>query len=439
MSKREITDSSTGAAEAVSAWRASVTLDQPHGSSSRPLVIAAAATALPGAVALVTWALGPVTVAYAALTGVSTLSLAILSLVFVRDAWRHQAASDELEAKTRDLDEMIERAQAEMRMREESLRLIAHHGINWEIWFAGDGKPLWISPGVKRLTGFSAETCLTQPNHPLEVIHPDDRDSVARVIAIAAQNPKARQLECRVIGRDGAEHWCLFETEPVLDSKGKGAGFRASIRDVTEQKALQQRVDELTVADALTGVLSRDRFIAEGEAAVEEARRYDRALSVANFSVDQLRHINEQRGAAAGNECLSGMAQILGVQLRSGDVIGRLSGNEFAMLLADTPLGDALRFVERLRLAVESIELPMPDGGEGLRFTISAGVADLLPQDDSFDLLLAHGSSALGKAKRDGRNQVAFIAPDTAPAPPAPTASPQAGAPRPHALAATDV
>lgn len=316
-----------------------------------------------------------------------------------------------LKDKNRELVESLEYAVAETRDREEKFRVIADYSHSWESWFSGDGKLLWVNPGVERLTGYNAEECMGQRSHPMELIHPEDREKVARAMAAAGRQPSLRELEFRVVCKDGSVRWCAAVSQPAIDTQGRNVGFRASIRDISDRKALQQQLELLASTDPLTGVLNRRRFFHTAEAELYRARRYDRPLVLALIDIDHFKRINDTHGHQVGDDTLKTLAHAFANRLRRSDLFARFGGEEFVLLMPETQLGDGLRLCERLRQMVETIKLQVPGKGEPFGFAVSIGVADLQHEGDSLNQLLARADAALYKAKRDGRNQVAYGAP----------------------------
>jgi diguanylate cyclase (GGDEF)-like protein/PAS domain S-box-containing protein len=316
-----------------------------------------------------------------------------------------------LKEKNRELVDSLEYAVAETRDREEKFRVIADYSHSWESWFSGDGRLLWINPGVERLTGYNAEECMNQRSHPMEIVHPEDRETLARAMASAGKAPTMTEIEFRVVCKDGTVRWCAAVSQPAIDTQGRNVGFRASIRDISDRKALQHQLELLASTDPLTGVVNRRRFFHSAEAELYRARRYDRPLVLALIDIDHFKRINDTYGHAVGDDTLKTLAHAVGNRLRRSDLFARFGGEEFVLLLPETQLGDGLRLCERLRQMVETIKLQIPDRAEPFGFAVSIGVADLQHDGDSLNQLLARADAALYKAKRDGRNQVAYGAP----------------------------
>lgn len=160
----------------------------------------------------------------------------------------------------------------------------------------------------------------------------------------------------------------------------------------------------LATTDGLTGALNRRTFLAELEKEVIRSTRYQSPLTVMMLDLDFFKRINDGYGHAVGDLALKSFADTAFASLRATDLFGRMGGEEFAILLPQTPATQVQPVAERLREGVAAIQLVTPQGV--VRFTVSIGVADLSSVDDGFDSLLARADQALYAAKSAGRNRV---------------------------------
>ncbi|MDD3311298.1 PAS domain S-box protein [Pseudodesulfovibrio sp.] len=190
------------------------------------------------------------------------------------------------------------------------------------------------------------------------------------------------------------------------------AGFRlndrwfavATIRDITERKATETKLRELATTDALTGLNNRRWFMELATAEFARSRRYNRALAMFMMDIDHFKRVNDTYGHDVGDQVLSSLAGIAVGALREADILGRLGGEEFGVLLPETSRQSALDVAERLRAAVENAIL-RTNAGE-LRITVSLGVAVMGGTTSSVDGLLKEADVALYQAKENGRNRV---------------------------------
>jgi diguanylate cyclase (GGDEF)-like protein len=166
-----------------------------------------------------------------------------------------------------------------------------------------------------------------------------------------------------------------------------------------------QRLLQLAARDRLTGVYNRGQFDQALAHEVERALRDGQPLTIAVLDLDHFKRINDTLGHAAGDKVLIGIAARLTQGVRSTDIVARYGGEEFAILFPQTTRDAAAVRVEALRALVAALPLRLA-GGQNLRVTCSAGIAEL-PTDGSDDaLLLALADRRLLAAKRAGRDRV---------------------------------
>ncbi len=130
-------------------------------------------------------------------------------------------------------------AEEELRKSEQKFRAIATYANDWETWFGPRGEPIWINPAVEQLTGLAPERCLEIANFPLPVILPIDRPAVAVALRDAAAGGRGNNLEFRILHTSGMTRWGAMSWQPMRDECGRNAGFRTSVRDISDLKAVE--------------------------------------------------------------------------------------------------------------------------------------------------------------------------------------------------------
>lgn len=225
-------------------------------------------------------------------------------------------------------------------------------------------------------------------------------------------------IDTRVLahGEDTAEEVTVQDTDgsrrvyweiktPIYDDKSGVCGICGISTDITERKDLLDKLAQQATKDYLTGLSNRRYFMERGEAELAHARRYGHALSLLMIDIDHFKNINDTHGHKVGDIVLQQQANIMRSTFRTVDTIGRIGGEEFAVLLPETALQEAVIVAERLRQAVASADLAQATGLP-LHFTISIGVAMLPSKEASLDSLLILADTALYKAKQAGRNRI---------------------------------
>ncbi len=241
------------------------------------------------------------------------------------------------------------------------------------------------------------------------------RDSTGRPLAevlagrpglLGLLGPKGREEADFRTGDDaGARHF-RARISTVRNRWNRPMGKVLIFSDMTDRVLMMERLRLLAATDELTGAANRRHFFEQGRRELSRAKRYGRPLSIIIIDFDRFKVVNDTRGHEAGDEVLKGICRALMGALRDTDVFGRHGGEEFVVLLPDTPPGQALEAAERLRATVAAASIRVPDGGE-VRITASFGVsgADPVTAED-LDGLIRDADRAMYEAKAAGRNCV---------------------------------
>lgn len=174
-----------------------------------------------------------------------------------------------------------------------------------------------------------------------------------------------------------------------------------SIEDLRNQT---DQMTELAHTDPLTGLSNRRHMIEQLDREFSRARRYKRPLSLLYLDLDGFKAINDHFGHLFGDEVLSSAAVSMRSVLRSTDMLARIGGDEFAVLLPETDLKGAIGVANKLRRALLAFSDRL--GSAVPTLTFSAGVAQLLPEDETIDDLLARADDVQYQAKASGRGEI---------------------------------
>lgn len=186
-----------------------------------------------------------------------------------------------------------------------------------------------------------------------------------------------------------------------------GHAFKLKRLDALERHYHEAVLAQTTV-DALTGVSNRATVLGFLEKQTDLAKRHHRELSVILCDLDEFKAVNDQHGHATGDLVLQLFGVLLLGRLRGSDHVGRIGGEEFLIILPETPGSEALNVAEDLRAALAAEPVNPPDGGPPFHVTCSLGVVQCQDTDANGGSLLARADVALYRAKGLGRNRAVF-------------------------------
>ena len=324
--------------------------------------------------------------------GLAGLLLAgIVALLFVESSGRERRTRGELDR---------------LQMRHDLILAATGDGI---VSVDRDGTIGFVNPAAARLLGWDAAHMAGR-----QVAEALDAD-----LAEPLHRGEARSGEHAMRRADGSTFPGEFSTTPV-SAEGEPLGAVLTFRDITARKRLESRTlaslaaaEELAAVDALTGLANHRTFHERLRTEVEQARRHGRGLALVVMDLDRFKRVNDAHGHQVGDQVLQRAAEVLGDETRTGELVARVGGEEFAMLLPHADGVEAYRAAERIRRAVAAASFPAVGS-----MTMSAGVADITQAPDAESLYrLADG--ALYLAKHRGRDMVVRYSPEAGEALPA--------------------
>jgi diguanylate cyclase (GGDEF)-like protein len=200
---------------------------------------------------------------------------------------------------------------------------------------------------------------------------------------------------------DGAPRYFQSQFCPDVKADGTVAGFFALTFDITELKQAQQELEQLARVDSLTGLANRREFDERIQIAVKHCKRSGRALALLAFDVDQFKAINDSKGHPVGDAVIKEFAKRLRAHVREEDLLARMGGDEFMLLIEDADSLASVKLVAEKLLAL--VRMPMQIGDELLHITTSIGVA-FAQSPTLTELIVVEADKALYAAKSAGRD-----------------------------------
>ncbi len=287
----------------------------------------------------------------------------------------------------------------------ETLREVLDH-VEYGVVILDDGlKTRFINRSFRHMWTLPEFT--PAEDHPFEMLMQLGRDSVHEDILQEEVRDYVSDRIARVVaGHDGPKLIRLIDGRIIkyecisLPSGGR----MLSYTDQTELIKAVEKLESVVNIDALTQIHNRRYIYTCGQNEVARARRYRRQVSVIMLDLDHFKQVNETHGHAAGDALLCAVARCCRDVTRATDLVGRLGGAEFGLVLPETSISAAITVADKLRK--EIAETVSHLGTLELRATASIGVASLTEQDKDFEDVLRSAENSLNIAKQGGRDRV---------------------------------
>jgi diguanylate cyclase (GGDEF)-like protein len=238
----------------------------------------------------------------------------------------------------------------------------------------------------------------------LYIVPSEERGTLVRLASRVAAGEHVTEQESARVRRDGSRIEVSLTLSPIREEDGAITGIAVISRDIGERKRLQRRLQHLVDHDPLTGLLNRRGLEAALGRAIHACERYGTPAALLLIDLDDFKYVNDSLGHGTGDQLIRSVADRLRARLRETDVVARVGGDEFVVLLDHADVAEALQVAEDLRAVVRDVR--PPGGDERLRPTASIGIAPLGAV--GAEELLVRADLAMYEAKDRGRDAVAL-------------------------------
>jgi diguanylate cyclase (GGDEF)-like protein/PAS domain S-box-containing protein len=292
--------------------------------------------------------------------------------------------------------------QAQLRESEQNFRRLFEN--MQDVYYRTDsqGVVLHVGPGVRRVLGYEPHEI---EGRTAESYYPQNSDRDAFKAAIMEKG-EVSDFPGQMVRRDGSIIDISISSHLLYDHAGNFAGVEGIYRDVTQRKNLERELHRLATTDMLTGMANRRAFLETATAIYERARTHGEPLTLLMLDLDHFKAINDRLGHLEGDRALVEFAHAVRVHLRASDIVGRLGGEEFGVLLPLTSATEAVEVATRILQGVADLEL-RDETGNPYHITASLGMGAIRTTDRSLRDMLDRADQALYLAKNRGRNQIA--------------------------------
>lgn len=332
---------------------------------------------------------------YTVMLGIASLFL-ILSLAALRFYRLQRSFKKEIQER-----KLVER---ELREAEQRFRVLAEN-TPFPVMISDleTGKILYLNSKAAQKFEISASFVLGKLTTDFYV-NPQEREKIKRTLE---HQGYLENLEVQLKTANDKPFWACVSISLIhFDNVN---ALLTALMDVTEQHQLKKRLAKLAMTDELTNLNNRRYFLHQGNIEVKRAQRYRHPLSLLMIDLDHFKNVNDTYGHEVGDQVLKHVALLLRSVLREFDILGRLGGEEFTLLLPNTEEQGAHQLAERLRGLIE--EYPYHAGEVIILLTVSIGLKTLDQTCGNLNDLMDQADAALYQAKRTGRNRVVIADP----------------------------
>ena len=305
----------------------------------------------------------------------------------------------------REYEANLRAARDEARTSEEHFRLLAENASDVVVLHDSAGRISWVSPSLADVLGWEQTDWLDRKISVF--VHPDDQADWEQVQnqAVAGAEPITR-VTVRFAQASATWRWMSAAIRIPAGESGTATAVVSALRDVQDEVQAQQRLSYLASHDDMTGLVNRAELLRRLSLVLRAAPRMD-AGATSQFALlfcdlDNLKGINDQYGHAAGDQVIIELAARIRSQVGGNDVVARIGGDEFVVLLPEVHDPDA---AQQVAAAIQDVVTePVTLAGAEIGFSLSIGLAHSQPGDTP-DQLLARADRLLYSAKQAGRNR----------------------------------
>jgi len=294
---------------------------------------------------------------------------------------------------------MTERA---LRESEEKFRSL-FEGSRDAIYIAtGNGRFIDVNQAFIELFGYTRDETL-KLNAKIAYLTTEDSERFKQAMK---KNNFVRDFEIKLKKKGGAVIDCLLTVAGRCDEDGKIREYQGIVRDITERKKTEETIRYMAFHDALTGLPNRSLFNDRLIMAIAHAERFDEKIAVMMLDLDKFKDVNDTFGHSVGDLLLRAIAEKLIRQIRKGDTVARMGGDEFMLIFADLKQTDDVNTITEKIL--EDFQAHVTINNHIISITTSIGIAVYPDHGGDVDTLVKNADIAMYEAKKAGENQYQF-------------------------------
>lgn len=318
----------------------------------------------------------------------------------------------ELHRKKRGLEETTKRLEATigelevsrvaLENSEERYRMVADYNYDWESWIAPEGKSIYVSPSCERISGYTPDRFLEEPDFLQRIIHRDDLPAWQNFMRDKSVEDE-EGLDFRIHHKNARIKWVSLVKHVIESENGVSLGVRTSLRDITSRKRMEDQLKHSSLHDPLTGLPNHALFLDRVSQAIGRSSGSGKYFAVLFVNLDRFQAINDHYGHGMGDKILVRMGIKLRQTVRTVDTVARFGGDEFVILIEGMERKTDVRYLVKQvhKSFVDSIDI------DGIDFSVTASMGlDVAKNGDADkDGIVQNAQLAMYKAKEGGKNR----------------------------------
>ena len=292
----------------------------------------------------------------------------------------------------------LRKIERELKESEEQFRSLFESSRDAIYIVTGKGSFIDMNQAFVELFGYTKDETL-KLNVKTAYLTNEDRERFKQVIK---ENDFIRDYEIRLKKRDGTVMDCLLTVTCKRDEKGKVTQYQGIVRDITERKRTEEAIRHMAFHDALTGLPNRLLFNDRLAMAMAHAERFNEKVAVMMLDLDKFKDVNDTFGHSSGDLLLQAVAEKLTLQIRKGDTVARMGGDEFMLIFADLKQTEDVNTITEKIL--EDFQTNITIINHTMSVTMSIGIAIYPDHGGDIDTLVKNADIAMYSVKQTGRN-----------------------------------